>query len=69
MIEGNDPQAMEKTPVRCAECDREMEHYLTFTSPTNEERVVCWQCTDRAEKGFNAKRDWRRETRDGYIPR
>ena len=59
----------EKLPVRCAECDRIMEHYITFTSPTNEDRNVCWQCTDREEKGFNAKRGFRREARHGDIPR
>lgn len=59
----------DKTPVRCAECDREMGHYVTFTSSINEERNVCWQCTDREEKGYNTKRGWRRETRDGDIPK
>ncbi|MGI9034980.1 MAG: hypothetical protein ACR2GD_02960 [Pyrinomonadaceae bacterium] len=58
-----------KPPARCAECDREMEHYITFTSPTNVDRNVCWQCTEREEKGFNAKRGFRREARYGDIPR
>ena len=69
MIEENDPKMMEKTAVRCAECDREMEHYNTFVSPTNERRNVCWECLQREEKGFNAKRDFRRNSRSGVIPR
>ena len=58
-----------KVSARCAECDREMEHYITFVSPTNEDRIICWECLAREEKGFNAKRGFRREARDGYIPR
>ncbi len=69
MIEANDPKLMEKRAVRCAECDREMEHYNTFLSPTNEARNVCWQCLEREEKGFFAKRDFRRSSRSGVIPR
>ena len=69
MIEEKDPKETGKTPVRCAECDREMEHYNTFVSPTNEERSVCWQCLEREEKGFFAKRDFRRSSRSGTIPR
>jgi DNA-directed RNA polymerase subunit RPC12/RpoP len=53
----------------CSECDREVDHYYTFLSPTNKQRVVCWQCQMRDEKGFNAKRDFRRQARSGYIPR
>jgi hypothetical protein len=59
----------DKAPVRCAECDREMEHYITFTNPSNEDKNICWQCVDRQEKGFNAKRDFRRSSRTGVIPR
>ena len=69
MIESNDPKLMEKTPVRCVECDREMEHYNTFISPTNEARNVCWQCLQREEKGFNTKRSFSRSSRTGVIPR
>ena len=58
-----------KTIARCAECDREMDHYNIFLSPTNEEKVVCWECTGREEKGFFAKRGFRREGRHGDIPR
>jgi DNA-directed RNA polymerase subunit N (RpoN/RPB10) len=54
---------MNKLPVRCTKCDREMSHYNTFTSAINEETNVCWECTDRDEKGFNTKRDWRRSPR------
>lgn len=59
----------DKPPARCVECDRVMEHYITFTSPTNEDRNVCWQCYDRCEKGFNTRRGFRREARYGDIPR
>lgn len=61
--------AIEKLPLRCSECDRIMEHYNIFLSPTNEEKVVCWECLQREEKGFNAKRGFRREARHGNIPR
>ena len=60
---------MDKTPVRCAECDREMEHYNIFVSPTNEEKNVCWQCLQRDEKGFFARRNFNRRSRSGVIPR
>ena len=53
----------------CSECDREVDHYYTFLSPTNETRVVCWQCQMRDEKGFFAKRDFKRQSRRGFIPR
>lgn len=69
MIEAIDPKVVEKPIARCAVCDREMEHYNTFISPTNEPRVICWECLEREEKGFNAKRNFRREARHGNIPR
>lgn len=69
MIETADPKSTDKPVARCMECDREVEHYNTFLSPTNDERVVCWQCTLREEKGFNAKRDFQRDSRSGVIPR
>lgn len=69
MIELNNNAEGGKQPARCSECDREMEHYITFTSPTNEQKVICWECYDREEKGFNAKRGWRREARGRDIPR
>lgn len=69
MIELFDPKVMEKPPVRCSECDRLMEHYNTFISPTNEEKVICWECLGREEKGFFAKRDFQRNSRSGIIPR
>ena len=69
MIESVDPKITDKAPTRCSECDRVMEHYNTFITPTNERRVVCWECLARQEKGFNAKRDFRRGSRFGYIPR
>lgn len=69
MIEAINPKITEKPLARCSECDREMEHYNIFISPTNEEKVICWECLERAEKGFNAKRGFRREARHGDIPR
>lgn len=64
-----DPKITDKPLARCSECDREKEHYNVWYSPTGETRVICWQCLARAEKGFNAKRNFRREARSGYIPR
>jgi len=69
MIEAIDPKTMEKPTTRCSECDREVEHYNTFLSPINEHRIICWECTERDEKGFNAKRNFRRDSRTGVIPR
>jgi hypothetical protein len=69
MIESVDPKTISKPVARCAECDRETDTYNTFLSPTNEPRVVCWECTAREEKGFFAKRDFRRTSRRGVIPR
>lgn len=67
MIETTLNNVDDKAPVRCVECDREMEHYITFTSPTNEEQNICWECYDRQEKGFNTKRDWKRTARQKQI--
>jgi hypothetical protein len=69
MIESIDPKVTEKSPARCSECDRVMEHYNTFISPINEEVVVCWECMQRDERGFFAKRDFHRNSRRGVIPR
>lgn len=69
MIESIDPKITEKPPARCSECDRMMEHYNVFISPINEEVVVCWECMQRDERGFFAKRDFRRSSRRGVIPR
>ena len=69
MIEQIDPKEMDKPVGRCAECDRETEHYNIFVSPTNEEKRVCWQCMQRDDKGFFTKRGWGREARHGDIPR
>jgi formylmethanofuran dehydrogenase subunit E len=62
-------QAKEKAVARCSECDREVTHHNTFLASTGEERVVCWECLSREEKGFNAKRDFKRDSRRGVIPR
>ena len=67
MIEPTLNNVDDKAPARCVECDREMEHYITFTSPTNEEQNICWECYDRSEKGFNTKRDWKRTPRQNDI--
>lgn len=64
-----DPKSIDKPTVRCSECDREVDHYNDFVAPDNERRIICWECLSRTEKGFNAKRDFRREARSGYIPR
>lgn len=69
MIEEIDPKNTEKPLARCTECDREMEHYNVFLAPTNEEKIVCWECMQRQDKGFFAKRGFRRGGRDGFIPR
>ena len=69
MVESIDPKRIDKPPVRCAECDREMEHYNTFVNASNERRNVCWECLSRQEKGFFAHRDFGRAGRRGYIPR
>lgn len=69
MIDGIDPKRTEKPIVRCVDCDREVDHYNTFISSTNEARNVCWECLQRDEKGFFAKRDFRRSSRTGVIPR
>jgi hypothetical protein len=69
LIEEMDPKMIDRTPVRCVECDREMEHYNTFVTPTNERRNVCWECLSRQEKGFFAQRGFHRGARHGDIPR
>ena len=69
MVEALDPKIIDRPLVRCERCDREMEHYNTFISPTNEQSNICWQCLAREEKGFFAHRDFRRGARTGYIPR
>ena len=69
MIESIDPKLTGKPTVRCAKCDREVDHYNTFIEPDNEAVIVCWECLQREEKGFFAKRDFRRSSRRGIIPR
>lgn len=69
MIESIDPKTTEKPLVKCAKCDREVDHYNTFIEPDNEAVIVCWECLQREEKGFFAKRDFRRRGRLGVIPR
>ncbi|MGD9562702.1 MAG: hypothetical protein AB7F88_11990 [Pyrinomonadaceae bacterium] len=69
MIESIDPKITERPPMRCTECDRVMEHYNVWLKPGGDQRVVCWECTARQEKGFFAHRGFRRGARSGYIPR
>ena len=69
MIESIDPKSTEKPLVKCAKCDREVDHYNTFVEPNDEVVIVCWECLQREEKGFNAKRDFSRRSRRGIIPR
>jgi hypothetical protein len=69
MDESVDTKETDKIAVRCSECDREMTHYNNFLSPSNEVKNVCWECLQREEKGFNAKRDFHRSSRRGVIPR
>ncbi|MCU1289483.1 MAG: hypothetical protein JWN60_1712 [Acidobacteria bacterium] len=63
MIESYDPKITERPVVKCAMCDREVEHYNMFLAPDNEETNVCWQCIQREEKGFNTKPEFRRSSR------
>ncbi|HUR98177.1 MAG TPA: hypothetical protein VMZ26_08960 [Pyrinomonadaceae bacterium] len=69
MIEAIDPKITDRVPVRCEECDREMDHYNTFVTPTNERLNVCWECQTRRDKGFFAHRGFHRGARNGNIPR
>jgi len=69
MAEQKDPALTDAPARRCSQCDREMTHYNVFVSPIDEERPICWQCLAREEKGFNAKRDFSRQTRRGVVPR
>lgn len=69
MVEALDPKITDKPLARCEKCDRMMEHYNTFITPTNERRTICWQCLARDEKGFFARRNFQRGSRRGYIPR
>ena len=69
MDESVDHKEATQPIARCVECDREIEHYNTFVSPTNETTVVCWECLSRKEKGFNAQRGFTRDSRRGVIIR
>ena len=69
MIETFDPKLTAKPIARCAECDRETDTYNVFISPTNEARVICWECEMRTEKKFFAKQGFQRSSRRGVIPR
>lgn len=69
MIEAIDPKSTSKPVMKCAECDTDTEYYITFLTPDNAEQNICWECLEREEKGFNAKRGFYREARQGDIPR
>ena len=64
-----DPKNTDKPIVRCSECDREVDHYNSFLQTDNKMRIVCWECQQRTEKGFNARRGFHRDSRSGVIPR
>lgn len=50
-----------KRPVeRCSECDEESRYYNVFITPTNERRIVCWECLSKEEKGFTSRYGFRR---------
>lgn len=58
-----------KKTARCSECDRETVYFNVWHSPSGTERVICWECTAREEKGFFAQRGFQRGARTGVIPR
>ncbi|MEJ7700841.1 MAG: hypothetical protein WKF71_14505 [Pyrinomonadaceae bacterium] len=59
--------AQPKPMVKCDECDTVRDHYITFVLPSNEAQSVCWDCQQRADKGFNTKKTWRRSARQKDI--
>lgn len=66
----NNGNTNQKKPLRrCDECDIETHYYNVFLKPTGEEEVICWECLGREERGFFAKKDFRRMSRYGIIPR
>jgi hypothetical protein len=69
MIDAPDPKNMTRPLARCSECDTEVEHYNVFISPANEPKIVCWECMQRAEKGFISNRPYYRQARSHTIPR
>lgn len=68
-MDRSDPKNTDKAPARCSECDREVDHYNEYLQPDNTTRIICWECKQRTEKGFNARRGFRRDARSGVIPR
>lgn len=69
MIAAIEPKPTIKPLIRCASCDREVVYYNTVLVTPNEPRNICWECTAREEKGFNAERTFSRMSRRGVIPR
>ena len=53
--------------VRCDECDTEVDHYVTFVTPTNDIHNVCWSCQERDDKGINQRAEWKRGARQREI--
>ena len=68
MIESIDPKVTGKPLARCDKCDREVDHYNIFLDADNRVVNVCWECTQREEKGFFQKRDFFRRSRLGKLP-
>ncbi len=69
MTDAPDPKTLHRPLARCSECDREVEHYNTFLAPDNGQKIVCWECMQRAEKGFISNRPFYRQARSHTIPR
>ena len=55
--------AVLKPAARCTECDNVITHYFSFVLPTNEVKIVCWECQDREDKGYNMKPSFKRDHR------
>lgn len=63
------PILLERPLAKCSVCDRETTHYNVIISPTDSAETICWTCLMREEKGFNARKGFRRMARRGVIPR
>lgn len=55
MIDTSVNLKMNRPIERCFECDEESRYYNVFISPTNERKIVCWECLSNVEKGFTAR--------------
>ncbi len=63
MLETIANNAEPKPPARCTECDNVRTHYFSFVLPSNEVKIVCWECQDREDKGYNMKPSFKRNRR------